>query len=168
MRVSNRTPSLARGSRLAEAMLLRGWNKQTALAEALGVRPSAVSRWLKSGSLSFEHAVAVCDFLNISLDWLMLGRGRPDLEDRIASQNSSAVRIRARDALKTFTATLPELFAGEGCYEADALATEGRPGEANGAEVGIIEVALRNGRVLRLPDRFPPARVARLVEALEE
>jgi hypothetical protein len=31
----------------------------------------------------------------------------------------------------------------------------------------MIEVVLRNGRVLRLPERAGPARVARLADALE-
>ena len=39
--------------------------------------------------------------------------------------------------------------------------------EPDDARGGIIEVLLRNGRVLRLPDGIAPARVARLAEALE-
>jgi hypothetical protein len=36
-----------------------------------------------------------------------------------------------------------------------------------GATAGVIEVTLRNGQVLRIPERFSPTQVARLVEALE-
>lgn len=168
MRGNNRTSTLARGSRLAEAMLLRGWNKQTALAEALGVKPSAVSRWLKSGSLSFEHAVALCEFLDISLDWLMLGRGKPDIEDRHDKRPEPAIQTRAREALRQFTATLPEIFVTDNLCETDGAATARQETGVNAGSHGIIEVALRNGRVLRLPEFFTPARVARLVEALEE
>jgi transcriptional regulator with XRE-family HTH domain len=154
-------------------MLLRGWRKQTALAQALGVKPSAVSRWVKNGSLSFEHAVAVCDFLDISLDWLMLGRGKPDSEpwpsaEKQEERSATAIETRAREALKIFTAALPELFAPEAAQENEFRPTAVGQTAEPGAAAGMIEVALCNGRVLRLPEFFAPARVARLVEALEE
>jgi transcriptional regulator with XRE-family HTH domain len=180
MRISNRTSPRLRGSRLAEAMLLRGWNKQTALAEALGVKPSAVSRWLKNGSLSLENAVALCDFLDISLDWLMLGRGKPDPDtwpqpERHEERSQSALQTKAREALKIFTTALPELFArgdsAEGIKEThlqQGSPTESaQPAKSGSATTDLIEVALRNGHVLRLPDSFAPARIVRLVEALE-
>jgi transcriptional regulator with XRE-family HTH domain len=182
MRISNRMPPPLRGNRLAEAMRLRGWNKQTALAEALGVKPSAVSRWLKNGSLSLDHAVALCDFLNISLDWLMLGRGTPDLArwpipERPDERSLPSIRVRARQALDAFTATLPELFGGDDgtgrIKETEILSKRAstpidRVTETvTGATAGVIEVTLRNGQVLRIPERFSPTQVARLVEALE-
>jgi transcriptional regulator with XRE-family HTH domain len=180
MRISNRMPPPLRGNRLAEAMRLRGWNKQTALAEALGVKPSAVSRWLKNGSLSLDHAVALCDFLNISLDWLMLGRGTPDLArwpipERPDERSLPSIQVRARQALDAFTATLPELFGGDDStgrikeiLSKRASTPIDRVTEtAGGATAGVIEVTLRNGQVLRIPERFSPTQVARLVEALE-
>lgn len=181
MRTRNQTPPPLRGNRLAEAMLLRGWNKQTALAEALGVKPSAVSRWLKNGSLSLDHAVALCDFLDISLDWLMLGRGlpeggRPSAPERLAARTSESVQTRAQEALATFTAALPELFGvDQGARRFDETEHRGRPAEASvdraAASIvtaGVIEVALRNGRVLRLSERLAPAQIAQVVDALED
>jgi transcriptional regulator with XRE-family HTH domain len=180
MRTRNRTPPPLRGNRLAEAMLLRGWNKQTALAEALGVKPSAISRWLKSGSLSLDHAVALCDFLDISLDWLMLGRGlpepgRPSVPERLVARTSESIHVRAQEALAAFTTALPELFSverGAKCLEETEF--HAKPGEpsvdraaASIVTAGVIEVALPNGRVLRLSERLAPAQIARVVDALE-
>ena len=180
MRISNRTPPPSRGNRLAEAMRLRGWNKQTALAEALGVKPSAISRWLKSGSLSLDHAIALCDFLNVSLDWLMLGRGMPEPgcqqgPERVAERTAPSIQIRAADALAAFTAALPELFGAEQpgkrvsgtALRADSEDVSDDLPNAASAAPGVIEVALRNGQVIRLSERLAAGRIAQVVEALE-
>jgi transcriptional regulator with XRE-family HTH domain len=98
-----------RGDRLAEAMALRGWRKHAALAKALGVNGSTVWRWRNNGPLSLDHAVAVCDILDVSLDWLLLGRGSLDAWDQ-RSLEGELLRERARAALSAFTAALPELF----------------------------------------------------------
>lgn len=64
-----------RGQRLVEAMQLRGIRKQLALAYVLGVNESTVSRWKKDGPMSVDHAVSICDHLEISLDWFLTGNG---------------------------------------------------------------------------------------------
>jgi transcriptional regulator with XRE-family HTH domain len=64
-----------RGERLRLAMEARGIRKQQALAFQLGVHESAITRWKVDGSLSLANAIALCDALDISLDWLLLNRG---------------------------------------------------------------------------------------------
>jgi transcriptional regulator with XRE-family HTH domain len=66
------------GDRLRHAMAVRGIAKQMAFAAELGVHDSVVSRWRRGAGLSMEHAARVCLTLDISLDWLILGRGDMD------------------------------------------------------------------------------------------
>jgi transcriptional regulator with XRE-family HTH domain len=74
-----------RGERLIEAMRARGLNKQHALAFALGVNESTVTRWKHDGPMSLESAIALSQVLDISLDWFLVGSGaidrRPDRSD---------------------------------------------------------------------------------------
>ena len=66
------------GGRLTMAMRLRDNYKATALACALGVNESAVSRWKRGGPITLAHAIGLCDALDISMDWLIRGIGSPD------------------------------------------------------------------------------------------
>jgi transcriptional regulator with XRE-family HTH domain len=72
----------SRGERLRQALEARGIHKQMALAAELGVDGSAISRWQRNAGLSLTHAARLCEVLDISLDWLVLGRGNMDLHHR--------------------------------------------------------------------------------------
>lgn len=61
--------------RLREALASQGRGKRYALAMAVGVNPSSVTRWLNGGPISVESLIAVCEVLQVSMDWLVLGRG---------------------------------------------------------------------------------------------
>ncbi|WP_426435194.1 helix-turn-helix domain-containing protein [Bradyrhizobium genosp. P] len=67
-----------RGERLIAAMEMRGMRKQHALAHALGVNESTVTRWIKNGPMSLESAIALCQALDMSLDWFLAGHGSID------------------------------------------------------------------------------------------
>jgi hypothetical protein len=69
---------LNRGERLCLAMDARGVRKQHAFAFQLKVHESAITRWKANRSFSLDNAIAVCAALDISLDWLLLGRGTMD------------------------------------------------------------------------------------------
>jgi plasmid maintenance system antidote protein VapI len=69
---------LNRGERLCLAMNARGVRKQQAFAFQLKVHESAITRWKANRALSLDNAIAVCVALDISLDWLLLGRGTMD------------------------------------------------------------------------------------------
>jgi transposase len=45
--------------------------------------------------------------------------------------------------------------------------SQSNPTGMNGYTAGVIEVVLRNGRILRVPDEVVPARVKQIAEALE-
>jgi transcriptional regulator with XRE-family HTH domain len=59
-------------------MRVRGLHKQHALAFALGVNESTVTRWKRDGPMSLESAIALSQFLDISLDWFLVGSGAID------------------------------------------------------------------------------------------
>lgn len=64
-----------RGERIREALRVRGVRKQHALAAELNVHESAITRWKENKPMSLEKAVALAAVLDLSLDWLLLGRG---------------------------------------------------------------------------------------------
>lgn len=68
----------SRGDRLSRAIKGRGIGKMMALALDLDVHESAISRWRKNGPMSLEHAARLSEVLDVSLDWLVLGRGEMD------------------------------------------------------------------------------------------
>lgn len=53
----------------------RGGIKQLALASALGVDESSISRWKANGQISLGNAISLCRELDISLDWFLTGEG---------------------------------------------------------------------------------------------
>ncbi|TFE65931.1 hypothetical protein A7Q09_10635 [Methylacidiphilum sp. Yel] len=64
-----------RGKRIKEALSARLCNKQLALAKELGIHECTICRWQQGKSISLKHAVLLCEKLDISMDWLILGRG---------------------------------------------------------------------------------------------
>ncbi|WP_035983118.1 helix-turn-helix transcriptional regulator [Bradyrhizobium sp. STM 3843] len=68
----------SRGSRIKQALEARAVRKQHALASALGVHESAITRWKEDGTMSLENAIALCKELDVSADWLLLGIGHMD------------------------------------------------------------------------------------------
>src|SRR5262249_47258006 len=68
----------SRGARIKQALQVRQVRKQHALASALGVHESAITRWKENGSMSLENATALCQELDVSADWLLLGLGHMD------------------------------------------------------------------------------------------
>ncbi|EGE60198.1 hypothetical protein RHECNPAF_17000114 [Rhizobium etli CNPAF512] len=72
------THDMARGKRIREAISRGKFRKVHALAAELDVSVAAVSRWQNGGHTSLESACALADLLDVSLDWLLLGRGTMD------------------------------------------------------------------------------------------
>ncbi|MFC0242942.1 helix-turn-helix domain-containing protein [Rhodopseudomonas telluris] len=68
----------SRGERMVQAMRLRGMTKQHALAFAIGVNESTITRWKNNAPMSVEHVVLLCRALDISLDWFLTGEGAID------------------------------------------------------------------------------------------
>ena len=83
--------------------------KLSVMATCVGVSESAVSRWRGGGPMTLENVTSVCLALNISADWLVLGRGHMDLhiqQDVAAYQEIarevSRLTADARDRLRHF------------------------------------------------------------------
>ncbi|AQR60924.1 hypothetical protein BZG35_04095 [Brevundimonas sp. LM2] len=64
--------------RFAQALEARAVHKSYALAVELGVDESAISRWRRGRSISLDNAVNLSRALDVSLDWLLTGRGHID------------------------------------------------------------------------------------------
>ena len=65
----------SRGDRIAYAIYASNAGKISALAMELGVNESAISRWKKNGNLTIQNVGRFCEILDVSLDWIILGRG---------------------------------------------------------------------------------------------
>lgn len=84
---------VGRGQRLVEAMQSRGYAKQHALAYALGVNESTITRWKNDGPLTLDNAVMLCRQLDMSIDWFLTGAGSLD------SHRQSSVGLRVETPL---------------------------------------------------------------------
>lgn len=67
-----------RGTRLTQAMGMRGHPKAMALAAELDVSPAAITKWKKGHAMSIDNACNLGAVLDVSLDWLLMGRNGPD------------------------------------------------------------------------------------------
>ena len=67
------------GQRFETALKRRNVPKLYVLALEVGVDQSAISRWKQGMSITMGNAVKLCEELDISLDWLMMGRGTIDM-----------------------------------------------------------------------------------------
>lgn len=65
--------------RLRSVRLRRGLATQEQLAQKLGIDRRIVSRWEKGQLPSTDKLMVVATALQVSLDWLLLGRGQMDL-----------------------------------------------------------------------------------------
>jgi transcriptional regulator with XRE-family HTH domain len=103
-----------RGDRLSRAIKDRGISKMMALAMDLAVHESAISRWRKGGPMSLEHAARISEVLNISLDWLVLGRGEmdPPTQNGLAEEEHELLRAARglrRSAVRRLVSFLEDL-----------------------------------------------------------
>lgn len=64
------------GQRLDSALRAQGQPKLASVATEIGVDESAISRWKQGRSISLENAIRLCTALDLSMDWLFLGRGQ--------------------------------------------------------------------------------------------
>lgn len=67
-----------RGDRIARAIEKHDLCKAMALAAELGVSEAAVSKWKHGHTMSLENACMLASKLDVSLDWLLLGRDTPE------------------------------------------------------------------------------------------
>lgn len=97
-----------RGERLQQAIRWRNHAKMLGLAHDLEVDESAISRWKRGGPMSLDHACRICVVLDVSMDWLILGRG--EIEGHKHADASEAER-RLIDSLRRLPPAATELLA---------------------------------------------------------
>lgn len=64
------------------------------LALDLNVDESAISRWKQGGAMSLKNAARLARILDVSLDWIVLGRGEMELHKKIALRSDELRLIR--------------------------------------------------------------------------
>lgn len=64
----------ARGQRIGVAFRISGVSRK-AVAQACGVTPQAVAKWISTGKISRDNLVVVADMTEHRLDWLNSGKG---------------------------------------------------------------------------------------------
>ena len=85
---------MSRGERVAHAIRARGVKKMLNLALDLGVDESAISRWKNGGSMSLDSAARLARVLDVSLDWIVLGRGEMEHHKKLALRSDERQLIR--------------------------------------------------------------------------
>jgi transcriptional regulator with XRE-family HTH domain len=86
-----------RGLRLRQAIEASGHRKLMALASELGVSAAALSKWIQGHTMSVEHACKLAGLLDVSLDWLLMGRNAPAW---LQQDQLSATEIELIDGLR--------------------------------------------------------------------
>ncbi|MBB3945826.1 transcriptional regulator with XRE-family HTH domain [Rhizobium skierniewicense] len=94
---------LERGKRIREAITRSHIRKVHAVAAELDVSVAAVSRWQNGGHTSLESACSLATLLDVSLDWLLLGRGTMDWH---RNNSISALEMRWILLLRSRSATV--------------------------------------------------------------
>ncbi|GLS26474.1 helix-turn-helix domain-containing protein [Marinibactrum halimedae] len=61
--------------RLRVVMKNQNIKKYSPIAASLNVDESTISRWQTTGNISLSNAIKISEELDVSLDWLLLGRG---------------------------------------------------------------------------------------------
>ncbi|KQQ61537.1 MULTISPECIES: helix-turn-helix transcriptional regulator [Rhizobium/Agrobacterium group] len=101
----------ARGKRIREAIASHKVRKIHALAAELNVSVAAVSRWQNGGHTSLENVCSLAELLDVSLDWLLLGRGTMNWHsDKSISATELQSVLLLRNRSKVFQARLLALL----------------------------------------------------------
>jgi transcriptional regulator with XRE-family HTH domain len=98
-----------RGIRLKQAMAIRGHHKAMAVAAELSISPAALTKWTQGHAMSVDHARKLAALLNVSLDWLLMGRNGPDL---LQVDHLSALELDLIGKLRERPARITKLFIG--------------------------------------------------------
>lgn len=105
------------GNRLRELLKEQQNLKQLALANAIGVEESTISRWLSGGNIKVNHLVTLCEFLDVSIDWLIMGRGSPILHKSFSS-NEDIITKLPQDVREDLNSLILKLHKNEPAADA--------------------------------------------------
>ena len=97
-------------SRLETALKYRDVRKIYPLAMNIGVDESAISRWRRGKSPSTENAVKLCDVLNVSVDWLLTGRGNMEPPACLESDLARTLAVELSRLSRRETSALANVF----------------------------------------------------------
>jgi len=83
------------------------------LALDLGVDESAISRWKKGGPMSLDSAARLARVLDVSLDWIVLGRGEMEHHKKLALRSDERKLVRLLRRWRTESTTHLLTFLAE-------------------------------------------------------
>ena len=114
----------ARGARLSAAMIANGQKYNCQLSYDLGITESSLSRWRGGGPMSVSRAVSLAQHLNVTLDWLIMGRTSqnrkiesPNLELGQATHMFVALTPNDRELVLTLTKALASAKGFDECQK---------------------------------------------------
>lgn len=117
----------------------------TELADSMGIAKTTLSSWKQRGSIPYAECVSVAKAREISLDWLLLGRGRVvpihsiEISDSLVESEREHIKNISNNLLKTKS------------YEESE--------QKNISSDSVVESELRIGTSLNRGDPSPPERV---------
>lgn len=82
---------IQRGRRIRKAIASSKIVKAYALAVEMDVSIAAVSKWQNGGEISLHNACELARLTDVSLDWLLLGRGTSHAHHEITAQTDKIV-----------------------------------------------------------------------------
>lgn len=84
---------IQRGKRIRKAISTSKIVKAYALAAELNVSIAAVSKWQNGGEISLNNACELAVVTDVSLDWLLLGRGQADYHRKIQPHGDNPILL---------------------------------------------------------------------------
>jgi len=66
-------------------------NKDVEFCDRYGIKANTLSTWKKRNSLPYEHIEKISQSENISIDWLLTGKGSMYIEEKKSSNNQNVV-----------------------------------------------------------------------------
>lgn len=130
-----------------------GVSKDVDLADHLGGARSTLSVWKRRGSIPVEECIRIAREQNVSLDWLILGRGEPELVALAAAPGREALFVdlplfdmckETTDPVQEAWWTMPRAWLEqEGLPVEDAailrVAGDGHAGEIEAGQMVLID-----------------------------
>ncbi len=133
--------------RLDQVLKARRIGKMYALAVALGIDGSALSRWRRGKPISVDSLVRLSRHLRVSIDWLLTGTGSMDATEPPTGEawqseivaNLASLDPTIRDRLSDLIGRLAE-SRRVGCFEPGAWSPEGQARSVRPLDRRVVEL----------------------------
>jgi transcriptional regulator with XRE-family HTH domain len=104
--IMSRKKSLDVNKIIDRAKLVLGFKTDYQLADALNIKPTAISMWKRRGNIDLKSIITICE--DVSTDWLLYGKGdmnpdaqnEDDITEKINMMLKNMDMDQRRDVLK--------------------------------------------------------------------